>query len=219
MPALPPDRPRTRIFDNFSAQSAAAPKDDGAQTPHHEYGVSNDRTRGSNEPPIRTPSPGRHPGVFRRSRKHRSVGAGSPVASNPRCAPGAQSRGLFRSERLLSRGALDRQWVVHRDGRAFDRCQRRVRRSGFRRSGSERQRRSGARRFGSSRPGIPARQVALRLRAAKRSDQHALDATASRRRDIFWKPALPQDVAGDLDDDVVSLGVGVVVEPGQSLQA
>jgi len=117
---------RARIFRNFQAQSAAAPVQGEGQTVQHEHDTFFDRKRALASSFVR-PSPG-----VRRQRvcPSRRRAAGSPVASNPRCAAAAQSRGLFSSERPLAARSANRQCSVHRAGRRIDRRRRRICRTG-----------------------------------------------------------------------------------------
>jgi hypothetical protein len=63
---------------------------------------------------------------------------------------------------------------------------------------------------------VPAAPAAGRVAP---SDEHALDAAAVGPLDVTRHPVGSQQLAGHLDDDVIGAGAGVVVEPGQPLQA
>ena len=110
----------------------------------HEYDTPPRRTRSVSAPFVRNPARG--DSCRAGAPRHRA--AGRPVASNPRCAYPAQSRGLFGSECTLPLGPLGGQRCMHCPGGRIDPRRRRVRRPSSERQIRKRQRGPGARRFG-----------------------------------------------------------------------
>ncbi len=155
------------------------------------------------------------PGGPRRFRHRCLIAAGPALASNPRCAPRAQSRGLFRRPPRFAQGPLDLERRVRSCSHDIDRRQRSFRRARVRRSSDHRQRRPRALRVDYASAVFYRRSPPLIALLEK----DALDPALTRRVDVIGQPIVTEDVARDLDDDVIGGGACVVVEPRQALQA
>ena len=153
-------------------------------------------------------------GAPRRFRQRRVIAAGPTLASDPRCAPRAQSRGLFPGRQRFASGALDLERLVRRRSHDIDRRQRSFRRARVRLRRDHRQCRPRALRVDHASAVLYRRSPPLIA-----LDQDALDPALIRRVDVVGEPIVTEDVAGDLDDDVIGVGARVDIEPRQALQA
>jgi hypothetical protein len=180
-----------------------------AQTLPHGHDHLYASGRGNHGPHHRTSPPGvSRQGSPCRFRQRRLTDAGSIFASDPRCAPRAQSRGLFARRQRFASGPLVLERLVRCHSDAIDRRQRSFRRARVRRSSDHRQCRPRALRVDHASAVLYRRSPPLIV-----SNQDALDPAPIRGLDVVGKPIVTEHVAGDLDDDVIGVGACVVVEP------